>query len=340
MTDTPDELAAVEALLAERDAIHGWLARLGSAAPHAPDAVRDRVRRDYQLRMDGLTERLREHADAVAEKLAADRAEHDELRARAAGAQEALAEAELRHMVGEYSDEKFADERTRHSSDLETFELALTAASERIASLDELHRLIGTPPVGVTGEAVLRPPPLVEVEPVDFLEDFQEELPEALPDGLPEAAAGLDDVEFDIVVDDLAPDNDDDLLAIFDDVDALPSSSGSSTDFAPLSFRPSGNVPTEPARPTTPPHRPATPPLGMPSETPPRFVRSGDSAPIPPHEPPTPDPLFEQDIVAAGPTAEPSASIVGRTVRCGECGAMNRPLEWYCEKCGAELTAL
>jgi hypothetical protein len=29
-----------------------------------------------------------------------------------------------------------------------------------------------------------------------------------------------------------------------------------------------------------------------------------------------------------------------RTLRCGECGAMNRPTEWYCEKCGAELAAL
>ncbi|MES2123745.1 MAG: hypothetical protein V4503_03560 [Gemmatimonadota bacterium] len=329
MTDTPDELAAVEALLAERDAIHGWLSRLGTAAPHAPDAVRDRVRRDYQVRMDGLTERLREHADAVAEKLRADRAEHDELRARAAGAQEALAEAELRHSVGEYSDEKFADERTRHSSDLETYELALTAAAERIASLDELHRLVGSPPAAVSGEAVLRPPPVPEFEQAE------------LPEGLPEAAAGSDDEEFDIIVDDLAPDNDDDLLAIFDDVDILPSSAGSTPDFAPLSFRPSGGHPPEPARPATPPHRPVTPPLGMPSESPPRFVRTGETAAVPPHEEPAQaDPFFDQEIVAAGPTSDSSASIVGRTVRCGECGAMNRPLEWYCEKCGAELTAL
>lgn len=29
-----------------------------------------------------------------------------------------------------------------------------------------------------------------------------------------------------------------------------------------------------------------------------------------------------------------------RTLRCGECGTMNRPTEWYCEKCGGELAAL
>lgn len=29
-----------------------------------------------------------------------------------------------------------------------------------------------------------------------------------------------------------------------------------------------------------------------------------------------------------------------RTLRCAECGTMNRPTEWYCEKCGGELAAL
>ena len=29
-----------------------------------------------------------------------------------------------------------------------------------------------------------------------------------------------------------------------------------------------------------------------------------------------------------------------KTLKCGECGAMNLPTEWYCERCGAELAAL
>ena len=27
-------------------------------------------------------------------------------------------------------------------------------------------------------------------------------------------------------------------------------------------------------------------------------------------------------------------------LKCNECGAMNYPTEWYCERCGAELAAL
>ena len=29
-----------------------------------------------------------------------------------------------------------------------------------------------------------------------------------------------------------------------------------------------------------------------------------------------------------------------KTLKCAECGAMNYPTEWYCERCGAELAAL
>lgn len=29
-----------------------------------------------------------------------------------------------------------------------------------------------------------------------------------------------------------------------------------------------------------------------------------------------------------------------KTLKCGECGTLNRPTEWYCERCGAELAAL
>ncbi|HUR94721.1 MAG TPA: zinc finger Ran-binding domain-containing protein [Gemmatimonadales bacterium] len=31
---------------------------------------------------------------------------------------------------------------------------------------------------------------------------------------------------------------------------------------------------------------------------------------------------------------------VAKTLKCGECGTLNRPTEWYCERCGAELAGL
>ena len=50
-------------------------------------------------------------------------------------------------------------------------------------------------------------------------------------------------------------------------------------------------------------------------------------------------------VGAAGVTsfstnAEQPKKGVAKTLKCGECGAMNLPTEWYCERCGAELAAL
>ena len=46
--------------------------------------------------------------------------------------------------------------------------------------------------------------------------------------------------------------------------------------------------------------------------------------------------------VAASETGggKATAAQQAKTLKCGECGTMNRPTEWYCERCGAELAAL
>jgi len=43
---------------------------------------------------------------------------------------------------------------------------------------------------------------------------------------------------------------------------------------------------------------------------------------------------------APRPPDRPSeADASAKTLRCAECGTNNLPTEWYCEKCGAELSA-
>jgi uncharacterized OB-fold protein len=39
-------------------------------------------------------------------------------------------------------------------------------------------------------------------------------------------------------------------------------------------------------------------------------------------------------------TLRATASEQTKTLKCNECGGMNYPTEWYCERCGAELAAL
>lgn len=37
---------------------------------------------------------------------------------------------------------------------------------------------------------------------------------------------------------------------------------------------------------------------------------------------------------------KPGSPGVAKTLKCGECGTLNRPTEWYCERCGAELAGV
>lgn len=348
MSETHD-LTAVEALLRERDAVAGWLARLDEQGAAAPETVRDRVRRDYRDRLDGLTDRLREHADTVEARLAADRAEHDGLMARAKAAREALAEVELRHGVGEYDDERFESERRRHITELDAVEESLGAVTDRIGRLEEVHRLVTAParPGSPSAAAPMAP------ETPDTLPPEAEPWPEEAPfEPDPEPAADAESPAM--AIEDLAPEGDpaasdeaDDLLSIFDpagpgDEDSRSDRSSATPSFGPLSFTPSGPSGPEPGRPSRPP-----PPIGLPApDQSPRFVRPGGESSARQVETgggvraetirviPDPEPILP-DV-----PADTGNEVVARTLRCAECGAMNRPLEWYCEKCGAELTAV
>ena len=44
--------------------------------------------------------------------------------------------------------------------------------------------------------------------------------------------------------------------------------------------------------------------------------------------------------VATSSAAADSGQPQAKTLKCGECGELNRPTEWYCERCGAELASL
>lgn len=212
MTASPEEHAAVEQLLAERDALHGWLTRLDAASVAAPDAVRERVRRDYQERLEQLTHALREHGETLGARLREDRREHADLAAQATIAREALAEVELRHEVGEFTHERYEADRRRHTSDLETYELSLAAVEERIRRLEEVQAQVNRAPQAPAMEPTLEPeaPELLAEETVGESQDAAAE-----PAAEDEAAGVID-------MDELAPDIDAErVLSIFTEVDEI-----------------------------------------------------------------------------------------------------------------------
>src|SRR4051794_41947560 len=92
--------ATIEELLEQRRQYEEWLNKLDASGDKAPPAVRQRVRGDYEARLQGVMEQLRGRGAAISEELERHHASQAELdRERRAG-EEGVAEAEGRQSVG------------------------------------------------------------------------------------------------------------------------------------------------------------------------------------------------------------------------------------------------
>lgn len=90
---------------------------------------------------------------------------------------------------------------------------------------------------------------------------------------------------------------------------------------------------------------PVPPPLPAPAQADATRVRSKTPSRSRAALPSKPSALADEKATEGKPTAAAPAPADTRrenekTLKCGECGTVNYPTEWYCESCGAELSAL
>src|SRR6476469_3944348 len=104
---TTDTNSTIEGLLQQRAQYEQWLARLDAAGDKAPPGVRAKVRGDYEARLRGVIDELRSHAATIAGELDRHKATQGGLDLERRQAEESLAEAEVRHAVGEYSEDEW-----------------------------------------------------------------------------------------------------------------------------------------------------------------------------------------------------------------------------------------
>src|SRR5690606_31192211 len=122
-------------------------------------------------------------------------AERDRLLEVARQAREGLAEAELRHAVGEFDPARFEEARSRHTAELDGLETELNELSERITALEDVHSAVTRPAAAapaepepaVAEEVTPEPEPLAqpEVEPAADLIDEGEALLSIFDEGPP-----------------------------------------------------------------------------------------------------------------------------------------------------------
>ncbi len=302
---TLDTDTTIEALLQQRAQFEGWLARLDSAGDKAPPAVRAKVRSDYESRLRGVIEELRGHATTIAEELDRHKGTQAGLDQNRRGAEEELAEAEVRHAVGEYTEDDWRRISDQSGERLGQLRGELRAVGNEIARLSEVQGLIGGPPKAAVpppaAPAPAAPPPIAiayEPEPEPEPEPVMEAPAPPPPRPAPKPAAAPSPAREPEITH--GPPGDE--LAFLKSV-----------------------APEEERRPVPAPAAAQARRASNPGPSGSSATRMSDAPATTGHAP---------------PPGKPGAAGVAKTLKCGECGTLNRPTEWYCERCGAELAGL
>lgn len=128
----------IQQLLDEKRRIEQWLERLAMAADQTPGQVRDKVQSDYRKRHEAILAELQGFKGELSSALDDQRAARDDLAEREAQASERLAEAELRHTVGEFDEERWSELRTEILETLVKIREELKTVEEEIVSLEEV----------------------------------------------------------------------------------------------------------------------------------------------------------------------------------------------------------
>jgi len=343
MSESQNPMDALNALMEERNRYEQWLAQLEARKGTTPPHVFDRVRGDYGARLNAVLDQLagratelQETAGTLAERVAALYADETELR-------DERAEAELRAAVGEFTleharevmqrcDEAIASlgsERATVGAELGRVQEILAVAVRPVtppageAPIVSIESL--APPVAPVKPAAAAPPPVAAVAP---------EPPAPAPQVAPSRPAPAPPASFDE-------------LAFLQSVVDKPVPAPQPQQSMPADMAPS---PSQERRPEARESVPARARLVEPMEA---ELPAATVAPSRRNAAPTPvltsTPLVEKEGHEANSTLTPGSIPAFlkdvpteqiKTLKCQECGTMNYPTEWYCERCGGELAAM
>ena len=295
VTTTSAPLDEVRGLVDERGRYEGWLSALEARRAVTPAHVLERVRGDYDGRLRRVLETLAGHVPALQSDERALAGHHDD-RMRVLGERrDALAEVELRTLVGEFAADEGERQRREVEGEISALEGDLAGATARLAELRGLlERVSPSPAAGSDGPSV--------------------------------QTAGTD-------------------VGTGGGVPAEPASAPSSSQMPTPTTASLGQAFSAPyiAPYATPPG--GSPAFGTASADPLGLDAAraalGDSRGTPPFAGQSfADAAFRTPTSTAQVTPPGGGVAQEKTLRCPDCGAMNYPTEWYCEKCGGELAAL
>jgi hypothetical protein len=302
------DISEIETLLANRQQLVEWLERLDASGSRAPESVRSKVRADYQGRLGQVVAQLSTHRDVIAETLEGLRSQSREIAQLRQEETDIRSEAELRHAVGEYSDDEWQLVELESSGKIAGFDHEIDRLSAEIGRLEEVQELL-VPTREVRPAAAPAPEPVtIETGPELRLEPSSSNVEPS-----PEAEAP-----------------------------SAPAPRPEAPRFVPRG----GHFPRETVIPSRAPRAAAPAPAPAPSPAPAATITTGNrddelaflrSMNV---EILTPSPRSPVAPPNGGEGEAKAGAPVPKTLKCGDCGSLNRPTDWYCERCGAELAAV
>lgn len=346
-------VSAVGALMEQRRRYEAWLVALEARRAETPKHVFTRVHADYTSRLEAVIERLATHTEGL-------RAELTRLTTRIATldeqqhrARDERAEGELRAHVGELTENAWKETLAASDALLASIAAQHAAATEDLRRTRELLVDAERPPTPVPPTAAVtatRPegsagaaagnagtttpapdaaPGGAHVPAAEPAASTNSNSPPAGQPGRKPGGASFDELAFlQSVVD----------VAHSDHASGPPKPSPNVVPAPPVAAAPAAPVP--PPADAPPPRREpfvARKPEPRPED---RIQKQGEST-APLLQPNQGGNSLAANISGNNPIVlkdKPSES--AKTLKCAECGAMNYPTEWYCERCGAELASL
>ena len=344
----------ITALLQERRRFEQWLATLESRRAITPANVYARVHADYSARLAGVLDQLggrsaelQQSVDALGAKLSTLESEENNRR-------DERAEAELRAAVGEYTQERWIE--LSEATDTEISRLS-SERSEATAELAQLQQLLNmaksrrpepvvpvppppaapplTPPTIAAPPAASAPPAAAPAAAAPPPPPPPPEIPRLRPpeprtaDGVmrrpsaavprpaepktePKTGPTMDPSMFDELafLKSVAPGG---------GAGASPPGAAGNQARAAGAGGQAAPAPSSRAKLATPPEAGTLNDISLRDK--PAAPAKGDSGSVP---------VFLRDV--------PTEQV--KSLKCSECGSMNYPTEWYCERCGGELAAM
>jgi hypothetical protein len=319
----------VAALILERQRIENWLATLEARRASTPDHVYDRVRGDYSTRLKAITDQLIARSTALKSHVENLSARLTQFETEAQRYRDVRAEAELRMQVGELSVADWNAKARECDEGIARLTEAQTQARGQLAQAREILAMVSGQANGAGANVTPIPrsnatpiprstppvPPQRSSRPVSAEQVRQAE---SSPNG-----SGVDEMEFLKSVVGNQPPGTDSSNGANNNSGQVPSAEDGAPDLAEtlvsrINQRNQAGKLREDGDAESLLNGVGVPKPGVKSN--PLAANVTDANPI-----------------VLQPQGGPERH---KTLKCQECGTMNYPTEWYCERCGAELVSV